>query len=62
MNKVPLISIIMPVYNGEKYLKDALDSVLKQSFSDFEVICIDDGSTDKSHEILTNYETPEIIG
>ena len=59
MNKVPLISIIMPVYNGEKYLKDALDSVLKQSFSDFEVICIDDGSTDKSHEILTNYATQE---
>ena len=59
MNKVPLISIIMPVYNGEKYLKDALDSVLKQSFSDFEVICIDDGSTDTSHEILTNYATQE---
>lgn len=54
MNKVPLISIIMPVYNGEKYLKDALDSVLKQSFSDFEVICIDDGSTDTSNKILTN--------
>ncbi len=57
--KSPIISIIIPVYNSEKYLQDTLDSVLKQSFSDFEVICIDDGSTDKSNELLTKYESKD---
>ena len=45
----------MPVYNTEKYLKEAIDSVLNQSFKDFELICINDGSTDNSPEILENY-------
>lgn len=49
------ISIIIPVYNVEDYLKECLDSILNQNFSDFEVICIDDGSTDSSLEILNNY-------
>lgn len=53
--KSPIISVIIPIYNSEKYLKDTLDSVLKQSFTDFEIICIDDGSTDKSGEILAKY-------
>ena len=46
----------MPVYNTEKYLKEAIDSVLNQSFKDFELICINDGSTDNSPEILENYK------
>ena len=58
--KSPIISVIIPVYNAEKYLKDTLDSVLKQSFSDFEVICIDDGSTDKSNEVLKKYASKDI--
>lgn len=51
----PKISVIIPVYNGEKYLADTLDSVLSQSFKDFELIVIDDGSNDKTPEILKKY-------
>lgn len=52
---MPFFSIISPVYNTGKYLRDFLDSVLKQSFSDFELILIDDGSTDNSLEICRKY-------
>ncbi len=45
----------MPVYNNEKYLADSIENILKQSFSDFELICIDDGSTDKSLDIMKLY-------
>lgn len=51
-----IVSTIIPVYNVEKYLKQCLDSVLKQSLQDIEVICIDDCSTDNSYEILKEYE------
>ncbi len=50
------ISIIIPVYNVEKYLRECLDSILNQTFQDFEIICVDDGSTDKSLEILQEYK------
>lgn len=50
-----LISIIIPVYNVEKYLRQCLDSVLSQSYSNIEVICIDDASTDGSLSILKEY-------
>ncbi len=49
------ISIIMPVYNCEDYLRDALDSLLEQTLKEIEIICIDDSSTDKSFEILKEY-------
>ena len=49
------ISIIIPVYNVEKYLRDCLESVFSQAFNDMEVICINDVSTDKSLEILQKY-------
>ena len=49
------VSVIIPVYNSEKFLADSLDSVLNQTYSDYEVICIDDGSTDKSGKILEQY-------
>ncbi len=52
---MPKISVIIPVYNAEKYLAKSIESVLNQSLKDIEVICIDDGSTDKSLEILENY-------
>ena len=45
----------MPVYNVEKYLRKCLDSILNQTFQDFEIICVDDGSSDKSLEILEEY-------
>ena len=51
----PLISIIIPVYNGEKYLVEAIDSVLKQAYSPIEIIVIDDGSVDNSAAIAQSY-------
>ena len=50
------ISIIIPVYNTAKYLRDCLDSLIKQTFQNFEAICIDDGSKDNSLDILKEYE------
>lgn len=49
------ISIIIPVYNVEKYLRECLGSILNQTFTDFEVICVNDGSTDSSLKILEEY-------
>ena len=51
----PKISIIIPVYNVEKYLKRCLDSVLNQTFTDWEAICVNDGSPDNSDKILAEY-------
>lgn len=51
MNDTPAISVIMPVYNAEKYLQEAIESVLKQTFQDFELIIVDDSSTDSSLKI-----------
>ena len=50
-----LLSIIIPVYNSEKYLKKCLDSILESSYRNLEIICINDGSRDKSLEILEKY-------
>ena len=47
-----LISVILPVYNGEKYLKEAIESILNQTYTNFEFIIIDDGSKDSSLEII----------
>lgn len=52
---MPKVSIIIPCYNVEKYLKDCLDSVLAQTFSDYEAICINDGSPDNCGKILDKY-------
>ncbi len=54
--KLCKVSVIIPVYNTEKYLKECLDSIVNQSFEDIEIICINDGSTDNSLEILREYE------
>lgn len=51
----PKISVIIPVYNAERYIADTLDSVISGSFSDFEVVAVNDGSTDSSLRILTSY-------
>lgn len=51
----PTVSVIMPVYNGERYLHQALESILTQTFTDFEFIIIDDGSTDNTWDILTEF-------
>ncbi len=52
---MPEISVLMSVYNGERFLAEAVESILKQSFKDFEFIIIDDGSTDNSSKILRKY-------
>ena len=51
----PKISIIVPVYNTELYLRECLDSLINQTFKDIEIICINDGSTDKSEQIIKEY-------
>ena len=49
------VTVLVPVYNGEKYLPECLDSVIRQDFHDWELIAVDDGSTDSSSEILSHY-------
>lgn len=56
MNNNPMISVVMPVYNAEKYLGEAIQSILNQTYTDFEFIIINDGSTDKSLEIIEKYK------
>lgn len=51
----PLVSIIVPIYNAELYLRQCLDSIIAQSYKHLEIICINDGSTDKSAEIAKEY-------
>ena len=52
------VSVIVPVYNVEKYLDVCLDSLINQTFDDFEIICINDGSTDSCLNILRQYAMP----
>lgn len=60
LSNMPKISVIMPVYNGEEYLGDAINSVLNQTFTDFELIIINDGSTDRTEEIILSYQDKRI--
>lgn len=55
MEQTPMVSIIVPVYNVERYLRQCLDSLVNQTYQNIEIICVDDGSTDASSEILTEY-------
>ena len=55
MNSPPTVSVVMSVYNGQRFLSEAVQSILGQSFSDFEFVIVDDGSTDKSSGILAEY-------
>lgn len=58
---MPRITCVLPVYNGERYLKESIDSVLNQFFNDFELIIVDDGSIDRTREIIKDYiNTPRI--
>ncbi|PKN13217.1 MAG: hypothetical protein CVU69_02635 [Deltaproteobacteria bacterium HGW-Deltaproteobacteria-4] len=58
---MPLVSVVMSVYNGERYLREAVDSILRQTFTDFEFIIINDGSTDGTREILESYQDERIV-
>lgn len=54
-NKVPYISVLMSAYNSEKYIAEAIESILNQTFTDFEFVIINDGSTDHTPEIIAEY-------
>lgn len=57
----PEISVIVPIYNGARYLRQTLDALLAQSFTNFELLAIDDGSTDDSAEIVRSYQDDRIV-
>jgi len=57
----PKVSVIMSVYNGERYLREAVESILNQTFTDFEFIIIDDSSTDSTRAILASYDDPRLV-
>jgi len=57
----PKVSVLMSVYNGERYLCEAIDSILNQTFKDFEFLIINDGSTDRTADIMQSYEDLRII-
>ena len=60
MDEPPRVSVLMPVYNGERYLREAIEGILNQTFTDFEFIIIDDGSTDGTAAILDSYSDSRI--
>jgi len=60
LNNAPLISVLMPIFNAQKDLCAAIESVLHQSFGNFEFLIVDDGSTDQSVEIVRSYDDPRI--
>lgn len=57
---VPKVSVVMPIYNAEKYVVEAIESILTQTFTDFEFIIINDGSTDRSEEIILTFNDSKI--
>ena len=60
MPEVPEISVVLCVYNGERWLREAIDSVLGQTHTDYELVVVDDGSTDSSPEIVRSYDDPRM--
>ena len=60
MKPPPQVSVLMCVYNGSRYLREAVESILGQTFADFEFIVVDDGSTDDSYDILLGYRDPRV--
>ncbi len=60
MNALPAVTVLMPVFNAESFLPEAIESILKQTFSDFELLMINDCSTDRSVEIINSYKDSRI--
>ena len=60
INTNPLVSVLMPVYNAEKHLQEAMDSILNQSYTNFEFVIINDGSKDNSETIINSYQDTRI--
>jgi glycosyltransferase involved in cell wall biosynthesis len=57
---VPAVSVVLPVHNGERFLAEAVESILKQSLAELELIVVDDGSTDRTAEILARFSDPRL--
>lgn len=57
----PTVSVLMPVYNGAKYLHEAVKSILDQTYADFEFLIVNDGSTDDSEKIILSFKDPRIV-
>lgn len=57
---MPLVSVIMPVYNAEKYVGLAIDSILKQTYTDFEFLIFNDGSSDNTRQVIESFQDPRI--
>ncbi len=60
MMKTPTVTVLMAMYNGERYLRESIDSILDQTFTDFEFLIVNDGSTDDTAKILQSYHDPRI--
>ncbi len=60
VNVEPLVSVIMPVYNGERFLRRAIDSILNQTYQNIELLIADDGSRDKTWQVISSYASPKI--
>ncbi|WP_128893849.1 glycosyltransferase family 2 protein [Longirhabdus pacifica] len=60
MKQPDLVSIVIPIYNGEKYIEKTVNSVLKQTYPNLELLCIIDGSTDESHNLLKSINDPRL--
>ena len=58
--EIPFITVLMPVYNGTKFLGEAIESIVNQSFNEFEFLIINDGSTDQSNELIKSYDDKRI--
>jgi len=61
MSAMPLISVLMPAYNSELYITEAIESILSQSYQNIELIIFDDGSKDKTREVIENLTDPRIV-
>ena len=60
-NQIPVVTVLMSVYNGEKYLRQAIDSILNQTLRDFEFVIYDDCSNDSTAEIINSYSDTRIV-
>ncbi len=56
----PRVTVLMSVYNGEQYLAEAIESILRQTFQDFEFLIVDDGSKDRSKEIIESFQDSRV--
>ncbi|MBI4433255.1 glycosyltransferase [Candidatus Uhrbacteria bacterium] len=61
MDNSPLVSVVMSVYNGERHLRESLDSLLAQTYPHLEIILVNDGSRDRSREMIATYQDPRIV-